>query len=117
MADDLELLRVSQLIRFQIIANRFRRCPLLLQMRGLYILCVQSSLSNVDRAELLNGLLRTRSAGLKSQALPACSENTRVGILDELKRWSHDLNGESIYWMYGLAGTGKTTNDVRSMER
>jgi hypothetical protein len=63
----------------------------------------------VDRAELLNGLLRTKSAGLKSQTLPACAENTRVGILDELKSWSRDPNRESVYWMYGLAGTGKTT--------
>ncbi|KIM91681.1 hypothetical protein PILCRDRAFT_31509, partial [Piloderma croceum F 1598] len=40
---------------------------------------------------------------------PACSENTRVGILDELKSWSRDPNRESIYWVYGMAGTGKTT--------
>jgi hypothetical protein len=54
---------------------------------------------------LLNGLLRTRNAGWKIQELPACSENTHVGILDDLKSWSSDSKRDFIFWMYGLAST------------
>ncbi|KEP49126.1 putative vegetative incompatibility protein HET-E-1 [Rhizoctonia solani 123E] len=39
----------------------------------------------------------------------ACTENTRTEILDNLVKWSEDCNAASIYWMNGMAGTGKTT--------
>ncbi|CAE6359456.1 unnamed protein product [Rhizoctonia solani] len=38
-----------------------------------------------------------------------CTENTRVEILRNLIKWSEDNNAASIYWMNGMAGTGKTT--------
>lgn len=66
--------------------------------RSVYRFVVQSSFFHVDYAELLNELLRTKSAGLKSQTLPACSENTRVDILDQLKCWSCDPNRLLDVW-------------------
>ncbi|CAE6459288.1 unnamed protein product [Rhizoctonia solani] len=38
-----------------------------------------------------------------------CTKNTREAILRELNYWSDDTNGKRIYWMNGMAGTGKTT--------
>ncbi|CUA77840.1 putative WD repeat-containing protein alr3466 [Nostoc sp, PCC 7120] [Rhizoctonia solani] len=38
-----------------------------------------------------------------------CTENTRTQILAESLTWSEDPNGAKIYWMNGMAGTGKTT--------
>ncbi|RDW69569.1 hypothetical protein BP6252_08589 [Coleophoma cylindrospora] len=38
-----------------------------------------------------------------------CLENTRVRLLQEIEDWSVDDRGERIFWLNGLAGTGKST--------
>ncbi|KAL5633002.1 hypothetical protein ACGC1H_003480 [Rhizoctonia solani] len=38
-----------------------------------------------------------------------CTENTRTKILQGSLKWSEDPNGAKMYWMNGMAGTGKTT--------
>ncbi|KAB5590276.1 Vegetative incompatibility protein HET-E-1 [Ceratobasidium theobromae] len=38
-----------------------------------------------------------------------CTKNTRIAVLLELDTWSCDPNAPNIYWMTGMAGTGKTT--------
>ncbi|QRW17360.1 peptidase C14 [Rhizoctonia solani] len=39
----------------------------------------------------------------------ACTKHTRAQILLELDQWSADPQKPNIYWMNGMAGTGKTT--------
>ncbi|KAF8750321.1 WD40 repeat-like protein [Rhizoctonia solani] len=39
----------------------------------------------------------------------SCTEHTRTQILLELDEWSADSQTPNIYWMSGMAGTGKTT--------
>ncbi|CAE6495742.1 unnamed protein product [Rhizoctonia solani] len=39
----------------------------------------------------------------------ACTEGTRIGVLDSLDSWLYDSTSSSIYWMNGMAGTGKST--------
>jgi hypothetical protein len=43
------------------------------------------------------------------EAALACLEGTRVELLDSITEWLHDEQGESVYWLSGAAGTGKTT--------
>ncbi|QRV96958.1 Notchless protein [Ceratobasidium sp. AG-Ba] len=38
-----------------------------------------------------------------------CTPNTRVLVLEELVKWSQQIQGSRVYWMNGMAGTGKTT--------
>ncbi|CAE7225852.1 unnamed protein product [Rhizoctonia solani] len=38
-----------------------------------------------------------------------CTEGTRVPELEKLKGWARDPSGSAIYWINGMAGTGKTT--------
>ncbi|KAG8715036.1 hypothetical protein FRC08_011073 [Ceratobasidium sp. 394] len=38
-----------------------------------------------------------------------CTPNTRQLVLQELQDWANDAQGAKIYWMNGMAGTGKTT--------
>ncbi|KAG8729237.1 hypothetical protein FRC11_009253, partial [Ceratobasidium sp. 423] len=38
-----------------------------------------------------------------------CTKNTREVVLQNLDHWSNDTEGKQIYWMNGMAGTGKTT--------
>ena len=39
----------------------------------------------------------------------ACIPNTRVDLLSQLRAWTEDSNSKRIYWLNGMAGTGKTT--------
>jgi hypothetical protein len=38
-----------------------------------------------------------------------CTEKTRTAILETIREWSVDVTQPKIYWMNGMAGTGKTT--------
>ncbi|KAG8912399.1 hypothetical protein FRC02_006012, partial [Tulasnella sp. 418] len=40
----------------------------------------------------------------------ACLENTRIALLQEIFKWIHDTETkQKIFWLHGLAGTGKST--------
>ena len=38
-----------------------------------------------------------------------CHPNTRAELLREIRGWADDPHGESIFWLNGMAGTGKST--------
>jgi hypothetical protein len=40
---------------------------------------------------------------------PTCFEGTRVDILHQISEWTADVNTNSIFWLSGMAGTGKST--------
>src|ERR1700758_3276459 len=46
------------------------------------------------------------SATIKRQG---CTPETRQKILAGLRAWARDPDGAKVYWMNGMAGTGKTT--------
>jgi len=38
-----------------------------------------------------------------------CLQNTRVDLLEEIRQWVSRQDGRNIFWLNGLAGTGKST--------
>ncbi|KAG8784662.1 hypothetical protein FRC12_018419 [Ceratobasidium sp. 428] len=38
-----------------------------------------------------------------------CTRDTRVEVLDDLRDWTKDSDSHRIFWLNGMAGTGKTT--------
>ena len=38
-----------------------------------------------------------------------CHPDTREDLLRAVKEWAHDLDGKCIFWLKGMAGTGKST--------
>ncbi|KAG8965984.1 hypothetical protein FRC03_012719, partial [Tulasnella sp. 419] len=38
-----------------------------------------------------------------------CLEDTRVRLLDQIEQWAEDPNSRPIFWLCGMAGTGKST--------
>ena len=38
-----------------------------------------------------------------------CLANTRVELQRQIKEWANDRNGKPIFWLNGMAGTGKST--------
>ncbi|CAE6497704.1 unnamed protein product [Rhizoctonia solani] len=62
----------------------------------------------------LEGLNPENQATYDSQLSAAvnrrtCTEGTRTEVLAELERWTYDPDAPTVYWMNGMAGTGKTT--------
>ncbi|KAG9101375.1 hypothetical protein FRC07_010315, partial [Ceratobasidium sp. 392] len=49
------------------------------------------------------------SAGSTKLNRGGCTQDTRVDVLQELHRWAGGAIPERIYWLNGMAGTGKTT--------
>ncbi|KAK6495585.1 hypothetical protein TWF481_002633 [Arthrobotrys musiformis] len=45
----------------------------------------------------------------KQQYDPKCLENTRTDLLNEIESWATCDKGPSIFWLRGMAGTGKST--------
>ncbi|KAF4609663.1 hypothetical protein D9613_011960 [Agrocybe pediades] len=60
------------------------------------------TLSSVDDA-------RYNSAYSTAVKRRGCTASTREQILDVLKTWVKDPQGSKVFWMNGMAGTGKTT--------
>ncbi|CAE6446073.1 unnamed protein product, partial [Rhizoctonia solani] len=48
----------------------------------------------------------TEAAGLKRRE---CTPDTRVGVLAHILGWAGSSDEGSVYWLNGMAGTGKTT--------
>ncbi|KAF3178301.1 hypothetical protein TWF788_007480 [Orbilia oligospora] len=45
----------------------------------------------------------------KDQHEPKCLPNTRVQLLKDIENWVEDPQGHCIFWLNGVAGTGKST--------
>jgi hypothetical protein len=61
-------------------------------------------------AALLDRLQPVKSAFHDAHgAAPACLQGTRTQILGEISAWMADPSAKLVYWLTGVAGTGKTT--------
>ncbi|KAM0407432.1 hypothetical protein ACHAPD_012239 [Fusarium lateritium] len=60
----------------------------------------------------LNQLPIAHGASFDSKAEehnPTCLPNTRQELLDDIDHWIDDSNSKTVYWLNGMAGTGKST--------
>ncbi|KAK6351863.1 hypothetical protein TWF718_005008 [Orbilia javanica] len=60
----------------------------------------------------ITGLPKARGASFgdyDDQHEPECLPGTRVGTLRQIEDWATDPEGKKVFWMYGMAGTGKST--------
>jgi hypothetical protein len=51
----------------------------------------------------------TVEAGYRSGDREGCLRGTRVNVLLQLEHWLEDKEGQPVFWLNGLAGTGKST--------
>ena len=58
---------------------------------------------------MLNSYRRARGAGYQHGDRNGCLKGTRESVLDEIEQWSEDSEKSPVFWLNGLAGTGKTT--------
>ena len=66
---------------------------------------------------MLNTCPNARGAGYQHGDRQGCLTGTREGILDEIESWTRDFDECPIYWLNGLAGTGKSTIAQTTAER
>ena len=57
---------------------------------------------------MLNSCRRAHGAGCRHGNRSGCLKGTRDGILAEIEDWTEDFEKSPIFWLNGLAGTGKT---------
>ena len=58
---------------------------------------------------LLNGMHRVADAGHRSGNRQGCLKGTRKDVLLQIEHWLMDERDQRVFWLNGLAGTGKTT--------
>jgi len=66
---------------------------------------------------VLNTCRRSRGAGYQHGDRRGCLSGTRVAILDEIESWTKDFDKCPVYWLNGLAGTGKSAIAQSTAER
>ncbi|EXL92615.1 hypothetical protein FOIG_14355 [Fusarium odoratissimum NRRL 54006] len=65
-----------------------------------------------QRKAAIESLPLAEGAAFDSQAEqhnPGCLKNTRVALLAQIAAWIEDENAKTIFWLNGMAGTGKST--------
>ena len=70
-----------------------------------------------ERDNALNKLRRAPEAKLDSSVQPLddhgelllCFKGTRITVINTITNWINDPNSPPIFWLHGLAGTGKST--------
>jgi len=60
-------------------------------------------------AAILNNFRCAQEAEYCHVGRNCCLKGTRRTILDEIEHWSRDFDKPPVYWLNGLAGTGKST--------
>ncbi|KAJ4053969.1 hypothetical protein NW763_007519 [Fusarium oxysporum] len=76
------------------------------------LLEVNSTLSSLDQKWVLSRLQIAAGASFDSQAEehnPTCLPNTRVDLLNQISEWVKDSKSQKLFWLNGMAGTGKST--------
>ena len=58
---------------------------------------------------VLNSYPRARRAGYKHGDRRGCLRGTRETVLEEIESWTKNSDKSPIFWLNGLAGTGKST--------
>ncbi|KAH6974799.1 vegetative incompatibility protein HET-E-1 [Ilyonectria destructans] len=76
------------------------------------LLHVDKKLLKIDQKAVLDRLPVVVEASFDSRAEehnPICLHDTRVDLLRQLSEWADDPRAEPIFWLNGMAGTGKST--------
>ena len=69
-------------------------------------------ISDINRKIVLSMLPVAKGAAFhahENEHDPSCHPNTRVDLLAHVHTWIQDPNGKCIFWLRGMAGTGKST--------
>jgi len=63
----------------------------------------------VAELSVLNQCRRAHGAGYQHGDRQGCLKGTRESVLNEIEDWTEDFGVSPVFWLNGLAGTGKST--------
>ena len=66
---------------------------------------------------MLNSCRRAHGAGYQHGNRRGCLRGTRETVLNEIESWAKDFDASPVFWLNGLAGTGKSTIAQTIVER
>ncbi|KAF9790924.1 hypothetical protein BJ322DRAFT_1208238 [Thelephora terrestris] len=69
----------------------------------------QCKLMSPDEESVLGNFRCAQDADYLCGGRKGCLRGTRRALLDEIEIWTRDFDKPSVYWLNGLAGTGKST--------
>ena len=72
-------------------------------------LSVNSPTCLIANLLVLNGCRRAPGAGYQHGNRKGCLRGTRKTVLDEIELWTKDFVKSPVFWLNGIAGTGKST--------
>ncbi|KAM6513282.1 hypothetical protein FALCPG4_015725 [Fusarium falciforme] len=76
------------------------------------LLHIDKKLLDITQKAVLDRLPAVVEASFDSRAEehnPICLHGTRVDLLRQISEWADDPRAEAIFWLNGMAGTGKST--------
>ena len=79
------------------------------QIRGTLFETINLPIRLTADLSVLNGCRRASGAGYQHGDRKSCLRGTRETVLNEIELWTKDFNKSPVFWLNGLAGTGKTT--------
>lgn len=59
--------------------------------------------------DITSKLKPAKSASFKYDRHSSCLQGTRIEILEKLMTWARNPHSQPIFWLSGIAGTGKST--------
>jgi len=76
-----------------------------------HVSIIEWTYTHLPTAELsvLNGCRRAQGAEYRHGNRSGCLKGTRESVLDEIEKWTEDFDKSPVFWLNGLAGTGKST--------
>ena len=66
---------------------------------------------------VINGFRCAKQAEYRHGDRNGCLKGTRTAVLDEIELWTRNFDQPPVYWLNGLAGTGKSTISQTIAER
>ncbi|CAE7209338.1 unnamed protein product [Rhizoctonia solani] len=103
--------------------RRYRRIEQLFrQLQGEASMSTWNTVDELRMEQYLKDLRPAKLARFNSElsaevSRRGCTKHTRTTILEDSARWSEEPNLAKVYWMNGMAGTGKTTIAYTLCER
>ncbi|KAI3610573.1 hypothetical protein WG66_006823 [Moniliophthora roreri] len=67
------------------------------------------AMSSTDQSRLLDNLPGAKVANVRWDLGNVCLPRTRQALLDEIVTWANSSEGSNIFWLHGVAGSGKST--------
>ena len=86
--------------------------PMLISSRRPLLLGASHAINSVQQGITLDSLLVAEGSEFDSyvnQYEDECLPNTRVDLQNQIAAWAQSPNAKSIFWLNGMAGTGKST--------